>query len=817
MTPLKLYLKGFAGIRSGLRTDELRLDLEALPAEATLVAIAGLNGTGKTTVMDNLQPYRLLPSRATSFSPAGFSYYEHLVLPESVKELEWAHEGRRYRSTLVLRMNGKRRTEAYLHVLDGGQWKPVVLPDGTVADGKTETYDRAIEALLGSPETFFTSVFCAQGRRPISASGNAEVKSLMVDLLGLERIRKAGESATQVARLLKVGLEARRTELAGVRDAEERATTLRAALATAEADASRGEHRKEVAAAALASERERLVRLEAEAAAAAERDGRRRTVEAGLARLRAGHAEQLQRIMEDAGREQARRERIGKESAARVRGLEERERHAHKGIAQAELLLARRAEIVQASARAVGLAVEEETARRRVERARARLAARDGIQRERAILAERAVAIEREAGQATLRADALKTRLALANEVPCLGTDLQPRCKLLGDAHEARRLMPSADGEIARLREAREAVARQAAALAERISALGDVDSEVRAADAAARELSEERVRVGAVAALAPTLGAAEGELTRRKAELSEIRLAREADRAQAAVALAEIDLALDTLRRRHAEETARFTEAERTLTAELAALPPAFDASGLADQRRAVERADAEARAAEKALGLAIEARGRLRAGLEEAERDAAAGRALREGLGKIEAELGYWNLLGKALGHDGVIALCIDDAGPGIARFANDLLLACYGPRFIVAIKTQAQNAKGELREQFDVQVFDADTGQAKSVSVMSGGERVWINECLTRAIALYLASASGRRYGTLFCDEADGALDAEKKRQFIAMKREVLRVGGYAREYFVSQTPELTALADAVIDIETHRAGVAAGTAA
>jgi exonuclease SbcC len=79
------------------------------------------------------------------------------------------------------------------------------------------------------------------------------------------------------------------------------------------------------------------------------------------------------------------------------------------------------------------------------------------------------------------------------------------------------------------------------------------------------------------------------------------------------------------------------------------------------------------------------------------------------------------------------------------------------------------------------------------------------VWINECLTRAVALYLAQHSGRRYTTLFCDEADGALDPDRKRMFMAMKREVLRLGGYERELFVSQTPELTAMADAVIDLD------------
>ncbi len=36
-------------------------------------------------------------------------------------------------------------------------------------------------------------------------------------------------------------------------------------------------------------------------------------------------------------------------------------------------------------------------------------------------------------------------------------------------------------------------------------------------------------------------------------------------------------------------------------------------------------------------------------------------------------------------------------------------------------------------------------------------------------------------------------------------MAMKREVPRLGGYRREFFVSQTPELAAMADAVIDLD------------
>ncbi|MFY9512509.1 MAG: DNA repair protein, partial [Rubrivivax sp.] len=169
------------------------------------------------------------------------------------------------------------------------------------------------------------------------------------------------------------------------------------------------------------------------------------------------------------------------------------------------------------------------------------------------------------------------------------------------------------------------------------------------------------------------------------------------------------------------------------------------------------------------------------------------------------VEAELGGWNLFARCMSNDGLIALAIDDAGPTLSGLANDLLLACYGPRFTVSIHTLVETGKGEQREGFDIVVHDGESGEGKSVGLMSGGERVWVNESLTRAVALYLAQHSGRRYTTLFCDEADGALDPDRKRMFMAMKREVLRLGGYEREFFVSQTPELTAMADAVIDLD------------
>jgi exonuclease SbcC len=172
-----------------------------------------------------------------------------------------------------------------------------------------------------------------------------------------------------------------------------------------------------------------------------------------------------------------------------------------------------------------------------------------------------------------------------------------------------------------------------------------------------------------------------------------------------------------------------------------------------------------------------------------------------------RVEDSLGDWTLFARCMGNDGLIALAIDDAGPELSALANDLLLASYGPRFTLSVQTLLGTVKGDQREGFEILVHDAESGESKSLAWMSGGERTIIEACLTRAIALYLVQCSGRRYSTLFSDECDGALDPDRKRRFMAMKRQVLALGGYEREYFISQTPELAAMADAVIDLDAY----------
>ncbi len=161
-------------------------------------------------------------------------------------------------------------------------------------------------------------------------------------------------------------------------------------------------------------------------------------------------------------------------------------------------------------------------------------------------------------------------------------------------------------------------------------------------------------------------------------------------------------------------------------------------------------------------------------------------------------------WDKVFRACSNGGIISLEIDDAGPNISSITNDLLAACYGSRFSVRFETQSENANGEMREDFDIVVFDSET-EEKSIEEMSDGQITWLEDALTRAICLYNINKSGRHFNTLFSDEKDGALDEIKKMEFLAVKRKAIEIGGYGKEFFITQSSELSEIADSKIVLE------------
>ncbi|WP_265304439.1 hypothetical protein [Verminephrobacter eiseniae] len=448
-----LTLKGFRGIRDGLGFPQLTLDLERLAGDAQLIAIAGPNGSGKTTVMDNLTPYNLLASRAAVGALGGLSYYDHVYLPESMKDLVWAHEGRSYRSQIVIRLNGRRKTEAFLHHLDDdGSWRPVVLEDGTLSDGRIESYTACVEHICGSAETFFTSVFAPQGKRQLNTYRNAEIKSLLADLLGQEEIQRIGQQAGETARLLKAGLALLRQGQAALEAESDRIGTARMRLEGAPARGDQAEAAKLSAQTNLDAvlERHALLAARFEQQRAIELQRRQLQVDRQAETQASTRAVQALRAQETA--ESQRLDRLER----RVLERQQRDQVRRQSLAQSR----RRCLSELAQSQAVARAARRLTLAQQVHEARHGIVVdcRAQVQTLNQAcgtvrLAEQKLAtIERDAGKAVLRTEELTHRFSLTSEVPCAGTDLQGHCKLLGDAREAKALLPDARARRSRSR-----------------------------------------------------------------------------------------------------------------------------------------------------------------------------------------------------------------------------------------------------------------------------------------------------------------------------------------------------------------------------
>ena len=821
MQPLSLTLTGFCGIRDGLGRDAITLDFERLADGAELIAIAGGNGRGKTTVMDNMHPYMTMPSRAAVAGSGGFSYYDHVYLPESEKDLVWAHHGRSYRSQVVIRANGRRKTEAFLFLLaDNGAWKPVVLADGTVSDGKVDTYGRCVEAICGSADTFFTSVFSAQGKRQLSAYRNGEIKTLLADLLGQEEVRAHGQRAAETVRLLKASLMAMRQELAGLDEQAARLDAERGRLAGARDRVPQCLKSQQDAQVCLEAARCRHAALSAQQAQSQSIEARRLQLQDELLSANQSHRQALGALSAQDRGEQQRLDRLQQ----RIDRRSTQERSRRQALLDCRsacwLVLEQGPLVLRATRRLPGCErilslrlAQLNTCREQVQRfAQAQSASRTAETKLAATL--------REAGQAAIRAHDLARRFGLANDVPCAGTPLLGRCQLLGDARQAQALMPSAQGDIQRLSTEKASVEADLTALRLQCRALADAPQALlraeRRSETARRRLAGQTrwaARAGEIAQAQAGLEQAEQELAALGGAATGQPIETEEEQAERR----QVEASREDVARQTECQTQRHRDVLDRIQRALNALPPAFDGRRLSAAKAAMEQAAQAAAVAEGAYLQALRDADALAAlGLQAQALVARQTNAMSR-IGRVETEISNWNLYARCMSNDGLVALAIDDAGPALSGLANDLLLACYGSRFTVAIHTLLETGKGDQKEGFDIVVHDGESGQSKSVGLMSGGEKVWVNEALVRAVALYLAQNTGRRYDALFSDEADGPLDAERKRMFMAMKREVLRIGGYRREFFVSQTPELTAMADVVIDLDAflapHQAKVAA----
>ena len=727
MRPMYLKLKGFKGVRSGSGKDELEVNFSACTG---LVAVAGPNGSGKTTVLDNLHPYRIMPYRAGSYSSRAFSYYNDCYGSDASKEFVFELNGRRYRSLLLIDVERKKQ-EAYLYEEAESEWK-------ALSDGKTDTYDQTVENLLGSPQLFFTSVFRCQDAPRLSDYTRGEIKDIFVELLGIESLKAKGQKAKERKEGFLKDTEWLRREkerLTAVIDESKKADAEAERLKTVNMDL---EKELRLAEDGIEGKQVELRHIEAQAALYARSLEERGSIEARIREV-AGKIDKMKGILS--------RAQTVKDASAELKRYQ----------CKAELL---KKEMASLETALTGLREREQAGR---EAERKLLLLRKSLDE---------LLLVQKHSEEVLKKDLrlAKETAGLLGDVPC-GTEHHNRCPLLKNAVKAQKSIPEM---ISRLQASGAAPGKDAGLRKEirqlepQLLKLKEAQVELLDAVRKKQSLSKEIIEVETVIRKAGELGKSlpevefaesmypglDVELKNLKAELGSF-LAGENPLAK----VKEKERELGILKSKRQEYIEKLNDIKKLLGG--------------------VEKKLVDGEAAIKEI------------------------KTLDDRLSFVNAEVSEWALLERAFGNDGVIALEIDDAGPAISSSANDLLASCFGTRFSVKIDTQAVKADGKgTKETFDITVYDSERDESKSLKTMSGGEKVWIEEAVTRAISLYNAQRSGRRYQALFTDEKDGALDFRRKKEFIAMKKRVIELGGYDVEFFISQSPDVQDAADSKI---------------
>ncbi len=801
MKPIQLLLRNFKGIKAGMGLDEVTVDFTSLNG---IVVFSAPNGSGKTTILDNLHPYRLMPYRAgNSYRPTAFSYYDH-TYGDAAKVFIFEVDGATYMSKILIDTDRK-KAEAYLYTwrddLDPATGREGDWDKYPGVDGKLEAYDRAVEEVLGSPELFFTSIFRAQNAKALSDYSKGDIKDLFVELLNISHLQAIGEKARRVKQDLSGKVEVAMVDRKRLQDTVAREPETTAGITAAQADIS-------CIAGEISSHEQEVITLQEQINEVDVKIGLQKKAREEVDKIRKELNEANVKYRKMAESAEAKGMELSKKAAAAATGAGALKENIITAEAQVASLPYLRSLAEEKTAKEEAL----EATRTDIRDADASLevmnkALNDILSSDKTIAEKESDLKAKVFSRTNLLENNLKREIQRAQKqaeyIQSSGCPVDnPTCKFMAAAVADRSKIPELErdielhskpaqdeidleAEIATLKAQR----RDPASIRGQIKAVTDTKANLlltqKSIEADLQQITKSLERL-------PLAEQAEAQLPELRKQLQETEAEVAACEAEAANYAKEVNKELVAIRETISQLDMKLLDAGDNGPDHEADKQALVDKQ--ADHRKEIEEARTREAGHRQHLGA-------LQETLKQIDRAKGELDTIGARITYLNDEISQWATLEKAFGNDGIIALELDDAGPQISAIANELLTV-FGGRFSVRIDTQSAKAAGGMKEVFDITVFDNQTDEQKSIKRLSGGEKTWIEDAVTKAITIYNKQASGRQFKTIYTDEKDGALDFEKKKEFFAMKRRVLTLGGYDREICITQSPELMAMADGVI---------------
>jgi DNA repair protein SbcC/Rad50 len=763
----KLRLKGFIGIKRGLGLDEIEIDFSNIDG---LIAFAGQNGLGKSTILENLHPFSTLASRSGAL-------FNHCFRRDAEKELSFTYNGSRYRTLLKIdSQSGK--SEGFIYKNDATK---------SETTGKIREYDKYIVNLLGTENMFFHSVFCAQNATKLSDMTTGELKTLLSEFLNLDKLvgwevdskdqitAVTGQIEQVDKQIMALGLK--ETGIDKVKDnlAREKVTL--------------DEH--ETAMDALKKKR---VEYQADLEQLRDKKAKQEVLLSQKANLEA----RIKELQDTLAREQ-------KDADAELNGLRDAYKELQAQIKENEDLLKQADEINTAAGKESEINNKIELLTKTIDLTTAEIAEiQDTVHK----IESRLQDLRAKKKELANDAELVRLEHAIAQTVHMIkqgngqlsalevrDKDCQSStCSFIVAALKAKEELPKLEAECADLSRQKQEragqIERETAEIEEQLSS-----------DEHALRLSKDNLK-----GRTETNTEDRKNLATARMDLNKVK-----ELAGKKTALAVAQSQYESITKQMEENTTKGKELKVKWENRKADLDGSMkDAENtLSDIRKQIDN-DIDRLIGNKAAVIGLTDRelsdketeiNTTRANIMKLEAELSSMAAVEKELkaangekARLQQDIADWTYLKNACGKNGLQAMEIDSAAPIITTFANDLLTQTFGPLFTIRFRTVNDDGK----ECLDIIVINED-GEEVLLDNLSGGQKIWILMSLRLAMTLLSKEKSGKNFETAFFDEMDGPLDPENAVNFVNLYKSFMDSGKFETIFFISHKPECRSLAD------------------
>jgi len=813
MKILSLKAKGLVGLKKGIGIEEINLDFSNLSG---LIALAGVNGKGKSTVLESLPPYAMMASKDGAIQ-------NHYFLQDSFREQEYLFNGDLIRTRLDIRGGTNYTPDGYIWINDQ--------PKTT---GKISEYKGLINEIFGTSDLFFNSVMHAQNSKRLSDLRPAQLKDLFAEFLRLDRYIKYEDMAKRASYILDGRAEGIKKSLLILQDhadqipenINDEITAISISIANREASLKM-----------LAEGQEKFIQQIESFGKIAQNN---KTLKASKVEI----VKSIQQIDLDiqADKKQSESELATiREKAAKIISLIKENENIIGSKDKIELAVSELAKLENDQVRIQALISQcnDNIAARSEEINKlhtTRIEANKNAQADELKISTRIDDLEKQRREAKTKLDkaldptataALEAELkALREQSEILGKrNLDPFCPdhtaaciFVKTAMEASTRIPLVKTHISdKIKELE--LARENA-----VKEIKELDSKISDESIALKRMANKHKEADT------------GYIDRQKVErdlydkdqrtkaaeiknLEDLVLKINLLRPQAAMIdkIKTAESTLGSLREQREDITREGTELKKkwdqrinNLLARKSLNQDSIetikkDIVESIDQKLQYEKDNLKI--TEKLIVQEKEEISKEKSQIENLKVKSQEKEKIQKDIGtQNKNEIAIMNAISDfkyiqaMCSKDGLRALEIDAVRPTITHYANDLIVNSFGPSSTIKIVTQDDNGK----EIFDIRIIDED-GEEVSLGNRSGGQQVWPLKALQLAMARINKEKSGKNYLTLLSDEEDGALSSENAKNFVSLYRGMLSpdkqtgIKTFESCFYISHKSECVDMAD------------------